>query len=85
MFRSKRADRVKILVYDGTGLVLIWKRLEGGEVQMAGGQRRGHAAVRGAIGSTVRGAGLEAGVRPKDQTAAGGRLSLALFCEPATC
>ena len=23
------ADRVKILVYDGTGLVLIWKRLEG--------------------------------------------------------
>jgi transposase len=30
VFRSKRADRVKILVYDGTGLVLIWKRLEGG-------------------------------------------------------
>ena len=24
------ADRVKLLVYDGTGLVLIWKRLEGG-------------------------------------------------------
>jgi transposase len=30
VFRSKRADRVKLLVYDGTGLVLIWKRLEGG-------------------------------------------------------
>jgi len=29
VFRSKRADRVKMLVYDGTGLVLIWKRLEG--------------------------------------------------------
>src|SRR3954465_4618377 len=29
VFRSKRADRVKLLVYDGTGLVLIWK-LEGG-------------------------------------------------------
>src|SRR5215472_1007351 len=28
VFRSKHADRVKILVYDGTGLVLIWKRLE---------------------------------------------------------
>src|SRR5438128_5333731 len=27
VFRSKRADRVKMLVYDG--LVLIWKRLEG--------------------------------------------------------
>ena len=29
VFRSKRADRVKLLVYDGTGLVLIWKRLDG--------------------------------------------------------
>jgi transposase len=29
LFRSKREDRVKMLVYDGTGLVLIWKRLEG--------------------------------------------------------
>jgi hypothetical protein len=29
LFRSKRADRVKMLVYEGTGLVLIWKRLEG--------------------------------------------------------
>jgi transposase len=31
VFRSKRADRVKLLVYDGTGLVLIWKRLEGAQ------------------------------------------------------
>lgn len=29
VFRSKRADRVKMLVDDGTGLVPIWKRLEG--------------------------------------------------------
>jgi hypothetical protein len=29
VFRSKRADRVKILVRDGSGLVLIWKQLEG--------------------------------------------------------
>jgi transposase len=28
IFRPKRADRVKILVYDGTGLVLYTKRLE---------------------------------------------------------
>jgi transposase len=48
VFRSKRADRVKLHVYDGTGLVLIWKRLEGGTFkwppangrrQMAAGQR----------------------------------------------
>ena len=30
IFRSKRADRVKLLVWDGSGLVLIWKQLEGG-------------------------------------------------------
>jgi transposase len=30
VFRSKRADRVKILAWDGTGLVLFWKRLEHG-------------------------------------------------------
>jgi len=30
VFRSKRADRVKILVYDGTGLCLYSKRLEAG-------------------------------------------------------
>jgi transposase len=30
IFRSKRADRLKILVWDGSGLVLLWKRLEEG-------------------------------------------------------
>jgi len=30
IFRSKRADRIKLLVWDGSGLVLIWKRLENG-------------------------------------------------------
>lgn len=29
VFRSKRADRMKIVVWDGTGLVLIYKRIEG--------------------------------------------------------
>jgi transposase len=29
VFRSKRADRIKILVWDRTGMVLIHKRLEG--------------------------------------------------------
>src|SRR5262249_11791381 len=29
IFLFRRADRVKMLVYDGTRLVLIWKRLEG--------------------------------------------------------
>lgn len=29
VFRAKRADRIKILVWDHTGLVLVHKRLEG--------------------------------------------------------
>ena len=29
VFRSRRADRVRILVWDGSGLVLVWKQLEG--------------------------------------------------------
>ena len=28
VFRSKRADRIKILAWDGSGLCLIWKQLE---------------------------------------------------------
>ncbi|MBL6082177.1 IS66 family insertion sequence element accessory protein TnpB [Belnapia sp. T18] len=30
VLRSRRADRIKILVWDGSGLMLIWKQLEGG-------------------------------------------------------
>jgi transposase len=30
VFRCKRADRLKILAWDGSGLVLFWKRLENG-------------------------------------------------------
>jgi hypothetical protein len=28
VFRARRGDRVKLLVWDGTDLVLVWKRLE---------------------------------------------------------
>jgi transposase len=31
VFRAKRADRVKLLVWDGTGLVLVSKRLDDGK------------------------------------------------------
>jgi transposase len=31
VFRAKRADRIKLIFWDGTGLVLYAKRLEDGE------------------------------------------------------
>jgi len=30
IFRAKRTDRIKLLVWDGSGLVVVWKRLEQG-------------------------------------------------------
>jgi transposase len=30
VYRSKRADRVKILLWDGSGLVLVWKQMPHG-------------------------------------------------------
>jgi transposase len=33
VFRSKRADRIKILVWDGSGLVLVCKRLSHGALR----------------------------------------------------
>ena len=30
VFRARRPDRVKIVTWDGTGLVMVWKALDGG-------------------------------------------------------
>jgi transposase len=86
VFRSKRADRVKILVYDGTGLVLIWKRLEGAKFKwpaISDGVMRLSAAQLAALFEGLE----EAGLRSKDQTAAGGRLSARRRLDqwPASC
>ena len=54
VFRSKRGDRLKILVWDGTGMVLIYKVLEQG----AGWH---DATVASAIRGSVRRFGLAAG------------------------
>ena len=31
VFRAKRSDRLKLLIWDGTGLVMVYKRLEDGK------------------------------------------------------
>jgi len=56
VFRAKRADRVKILVWDGTGLTMIYKRLEGAKfswILLATDRGRRHALVDGPAIGTV--------------------------------
>lgn len=36
VFRCKRADRIKLLLWDGTGLVLVTKRLQDGTFRCPG-------------------------------------------------
>lgn len=36
MFRVKRADRVTLILWDGTGMVLVAKRLEDGKFSLPG-------------------------------------------------
>lgn len=36
VFRAKRADRVKLLFWDGSGMVLVCKRLEDGKFRWPG-------------------------------------------------
>ena len=52
VFRAKRADRVKLLVWDGSGLTLIYKRLEDGKFcwpRIEDGVMRLSAAQLGAL------------------------------------
>ena len=58
VFRSKSGDRLKILLWDGTGLVLLYKRLEQGRFAWPGVPRRGDAPFAGAVRGVVRGSGL---------------------------
>jgi transposase len=49
VFRAKRADRVKIVVWDGSGVVMYWKRLDSSGFKwppiVAGVMRMNGAAV----------------------------------------
>jgi transposase len=54
IFRSKRGDRLKILVWDGTGMVLTYKTLEQGSFAWPRVQDGNDAAVSGAVRSLVR-------------------------------
>ena len=49
VFRAKRADRIKLIFWDGTGLVLYAKRLEDGEFRWPKVQDGGRRANRGSL------------------------------------
>jgi len=49
VFRPKRADRLKMIWWDSTGLVMAYKRLKQKRVQMADPLGRCFAARSGAI------------------------------------
>jgi transposase len=79
IFRSKRADRLKILAWDGSGLVLFWKRLEHGAFRWPpisdGVMRLSASQTR----YTCRWHGLVAALRPRYCAADGDIVSAATF------
>uniref|UniRef100_A0ABS3MM58 IS66 family insertion sequence element accessory protein TnpB n=2 Tax=Bradyrhizobium quebecense TaxID=2748629 RepID=A0ABS3MM58_9BRAD len=54
VFRAKRADRVKIVVWDGSGLVMYRKRLDGGRFMSSHRGRRHAGECRAAVRASGR-------------------------------
>ena len=61
VFRAKRADRLKLIFWDGTGLVMIYKRLEKQGFVRRGGARRHDAPGPCPVRGLVRRPGLAPG------------------------
>jgi hypothetical protein len=76
VFRAKRADRIKLLVWDQTGMVPVHRRLDLSQVRLASGAGRGDADVPGTVGGAVRKVGLAAGETGAGAASAGGRVSV---------
>ena len=71
VFRAKRADRVKLIYWDGTGVCLFAKRLEDGKFRWPSRAGWGDAAIASrAVGSAGR-TRLEASSRSARDTGAG--------------
>ena len=70
VFRAKRADRVKLVFWDGTGVCLFAKRLEDGDVSLAEDRGRRDASVGGAALGAAGRARLAAGAASPRSTSA---------------
>jgi len=79
VFRAKRGDRIKVLLWDGSGLVLACHAAGAGQVRVAPDQRRGDAAFQGAVRGAVRGARLAARSSASGAPAHCGRVTSVAF------
>jgi transposase len=77
VFRSKRADRIKILVWDRTGLVIGAQAPRRLQVRLADDRGRRDAHVAGDVRGLVRGSGLEVGSPGGSAAPAGGGITAA--------
>ena len=86
VFRAKRADRVKLIFWDGTGVCLFAKRLEDGKFRWPNGPgRRDAADRRAALGAAGR-ARLAAGPRgARDAGAGRAELICGQVNQPRSC
>ena len=76
-FRGRRGDLVKILLWDGQGLVLVAKRLEKGQLRVAAGDQRCRLPDTGhAVDAVGRHRLAHASL---DGTARSGRITPSLF------
>lgn len=71
VLRSKRGDRLKLLVWDGFGLALVSRRLGSCFFPWPKAQGRGDAARSGAVRRPVRGARLAARHGPAGEASDG--------------
>ena len=65
VFRAKRADRIKVLWFDGTGLVLAYKRLEQGRFAWPAVRDGVIRLTRAQFEALFEGLGLAPGVVPE--------------------
>ncbi|HTH29392.1 MAG TPA: IS66 family insertion sequence element accessory protein TnpB [Sphingobium sp.] len=59
VFRAKRADRIKLVWWDGTGLCLMGKKLESGGFRWPGIQDGVMRLTRAQLGALLEGLGVQ--------------------------